>query len=60
LGIERDLYALSSYLLGAFFPSGLHQIDRADSRTKSSHFVNLIWRDLLKANQEGGVPLRLL
>jgi len=27
--------------------SGLHQRDRADSRTKSDHFVNLIWRDLL-------------
>src|SRR5690606_37588145 len=27
--------------------SGLHQRDRADSRTKSAHFVNLIWRDAL-------------
>jgi len=27
--------------------SGLHQIDRADSRTKAGYFVNLIWRSAL-------------
>src|SRR5690606_1642901 len=31
--------------------SGLHQRDRADSRTKSAHLVNLIWRDLLWASK---------
>src|SRR5690606_40000226 len=31
--------------------SALDQMDRADSRTKSAHFVNLIWRDLLQPEE---------